>query len=64
MKYEKENKEILIGKTPEEYADHIIFLLENPEKAMEIAQNGYDFVQKNYSWDKHNAILQQIISTT
>lgn len=58
------NKEILIGKTPEEYANHIFFLLENPEKAMAIAQNGYDFVKNNYSWDKHNAILEKIICTS
>lgn len=60
----EENYEILIGKTPEDYAKHIIFLLENPDKAAIIANSGYEFVHRKYSWDKHNSILEQIICNT
>jgi sugar transferase (PEP-CTERM/EpsH1 system associated) len=58
------NKDILIGRTPEDYANHIFSLLENPEKAEQLAKNGFDFVHRNYSWDKHNSILENIICNT
>lgn len=57
----KEDKEILIGKTPEDYVNHIISLLENPSKADTLAANGHQFVSENYSWEKHNTMLEQII---
>lgn len=57
----EENKEILIGKTPEEYVKHIETLLGDTSKAEELAENGYRFVLKNYSWEKHNTLLEEII---
>ena len=58
-----EGEDILVAKTPEEYAAHILMLLGNPEKSTEIAQNGYDFVHKNFNWktetEKINVLIQQ-----
>jgi sugar transferase (PEP-CTERM/EpsH1 system associated) len=46
-----ENECVLVAETPEEYATHIIHLLEHPEAAARLAENGYTFVRKNYHWN-------------
>jgi len=58
----KENEEILIATTPEEYADHIIMLLANPSRAKEIAVNGYNFVLRNFSWERETAKIEELIT--
>jgi glycosyltransferase involved in cell wall biosynthesis len=59
----KENEEILIATTPEEYANHILFLLDHPDKAAKIAKAGYEYTLKNFSWeaetDKIEALLKK-----
>lgn len=60
----KENKEILIGKNIDEYVQHILFLLNNPDQAKEVAFNGYSFVEKNYIWEKLTLTLERLISKT
>ncbi|HVA99124.1 MAG TPA: glycosyltransferase [Bacteroidia bacterium] len=56
-------KEILVADEPEIYAKHILFLLENPEKAKAIAQNGFQFVVKNYTWENSVNKLQGIFES-
>ncbi|MEO7087598.1 MAG: glycosyltransferase [Bacteroidia bacterium] len=56
----KNGTEILVADEPEEYAKHILYLLENPEKAAEIALNGFQFVVKKYNWENSVAQLQFI----
>jgi polysaccharide biosynthesis protein PslH len=58
----RENEEILVATTPEEYAAHIIRLLEDPARAQQIAMNGYHFVLRNYSWEKENEKIEKCIS--
>jgi glycosyltransferase involved in cell wall biosynthesis len=48
----KEGTQVLIGATAEELAQHIVYLLNNKEKAMKIAQEGRAFVSKTFSWDR------------
>lgn len=55
------NQSILIGNTPEEYAQHIFSLLENPTLANDIANNGNQFVVKSFDWDNNCALLEDII---
>lgn len=55
----KPNFEILIGNDAEEYAKHIINLLENKEIYNKIAQNGYDFVSAKYNWKNSIKLLEQ-----
>ncbi len=43
---------ILVASTPEEYAHHIITLLDNKEEAKRLAEKGYNFVLQNYNWEK------------
>lgn len=58
----RDGENILVAETPEGYAKQILMLLDNPEKAEQIASNGHAFVKQNYSWeteaDKINAIMQ------
>jgi sugar transferase (PEP-CTERM/EpsH1 system associated) len=53
--------DILVAETPGEYAAHISMLLNNPEKAREIAQNGYDFVLRNFNWETETDKIDRLI---
>jgi sugar transferase (PEP-CTERM/EpsH1 system associated) len=57
----KENEEILIAESPEEYARHIINLLSDPGEALKIAENGYQYILKNYSWEKETEKIIKLI---
>jgi polysaccharide biosynthesis protein PslH len=59
-----EDKEILIGYSPEDYATKILQLLDNPIIYQQIAEGGYQFVHKNYNWDIQVEKLHQLISTS
>lgn len=54
---------ILICSTPQEYADAIIRLLENPEVAKKLANEGYEFVHKNYGWREATQPLLSLIES-
>jgi polysaccharide biosynthesis protein PslH len=55
------NQSILIGNTPEEYAQHVFSLLENKILASKIANNGNEFVIKSFDWDNNCKLLETII---
>jgi sugar transferase (PEP-CTERM/EpsH1 system associated) len=57
----KENEEILIADTPEAYAHHILFLLDNPEKAGQIARAGYEYILSNFSWEAETDKIEQLL---
>lgn len=57
----KPSSDILIASTPHEYANQIIFLLENPDKAIDLADNAYRFVSENYSWSSSTHELTKLI---
>jgi len=57
----KSGKEIKIGDSAEEYAQHIIYLLDNKDKADEVALNGYNFVLNNYNWEKATKKLEELM---
>jgi len=58
------NEHILIGSNEKEYTHHIINLIENKNLYMKIAENGYQFVTKNYTWEGSTAILENLIIST
>ncbi len=60
----KENEEILLGKTPQDFADQIFKLIENEKFAQTLAQNGNHFVKQNYIWEKATEILETEIRST
>lgn len=57
----KENEEILIADTPEVYAHHILFLLDNPGKATQIARAGYEYILRNFSWEVETDKIEQLL---
>lgn len=57
----KENQEILIGHSAEDYAEKVIQLLQDQSFADKIAENGYHFVKKNYDWAKNCQKLEQVL---
>jgi len=57
----KENEEILIAESPEEYAHHILTLLDNKEKAVGIALAGYHYVLQNFSWEAETEKIDRLI---
>ena len=58
----KDGIEILVGNSPQKYADLIIQLLENDDQRKSIANNGYLFVHRNYNWDAATKKLEILIS--
>ncbi len=56
----KENDEILIGNTAEEYANHIIRILQNEKYARTLAQNGNTFVKRVFSWENSTSVLEEL----
>ena len=58
----KPDSEILIAKTAQEYADSVIELLQNAEKAKRIAAAGHELVSKQFSWEGATKPLLDILS--
>ncbi|MCB0755491.1 MAG: glycosyltransferase [Flavobacteriales bacterium] len=58
----KPDSEILIAKTAQEYADNVIDLLQNAEKANSIASAGHELVSKQFSWEGATKPLLDILS--
>lgn len=56
--------DILVAQTPKEYASQIMLLLNNPQKAQEIAQNGFEFVQRNFNWETETNKIENLIRST
>ncbi len=47
-----DGQHVIIKNSPQEIADSIIDLLRNPRQAQKLAENAYDFVVKNYDYQK------------
>lgn len=56
-----ENREILVGRSPEEFAGHIIKLLTDPEFAESIASAGMAFVRQTYDWDNSTMQIEKLM---
>lgn len=56
-----DGKEILIGNTAEEFAGHIIHLLEDPGEAESLAQAGFLFVKKHFDWESATGKLEELM---
>lgn len=56
------NKSVLIGENPNDYANHIVQLLDNKDLYQKIASNGFRFVKENYTWQGSTSILENLIT--
>lgn len=52
---------ILIGQDPQDYADHILRLLEQPEERKRLARNGHQFVHRSFDWDRSAERLDSLM---
>jgi glycosyltransferase involved in cell wall biosynthesis len=55
------DKEILVGNGNQEFAEHVIKLLNDEQFYQTIAENGYQFVINNFNWQKTSQRLERII---
>lgn len=53
---------ILIGTTPEEYAEHILRLLDDAAERERVADSGYRFVRQRFDWDRAADALEASIT--
>lgn len=56
-----DNENVLIGNSARELADKIVLLLTNEDVYDKIANNGFDFVNAQYSWEESTVKLENII---
>lgn len=59
----KETEEILVGNTAEEYANHIISLMKDGNKAEILAKKGHTFVKKEFSWERSTSMLEELFNS-
>lgn len=58
-----DGKEVLIGNTPEAFAAHLVTLLKDAAARQSLAENGYQFVHNNFSWEQSCAKLENILKS-
>lgn len=55
---------ILIGHTPEEYAEHILRLLSDASERERLAEAGYRLVRERFNWDRSAEDLERLLLNT
>jgi sugar transferase (PEP-CTERM/EpsH1 system associated) len=60
----EDGKEVLVGTDPENYAQHIVSLLTDPEFSRVIAEGGHRYVSRNFQWSSVCSRLEAIITGT
>ncbi|MCX6311516.1 MAG: glycosyltransferase [Bacteroidetes bacterium] len=55
------DSQILVADTPEQFATHINLLLDHPEKAERLAENGFKMVHARFNWENTCAELETVI---
>ncbi|MEO6902990.1 MAG: glycosyltransferase [Bacteroidia bacterium] len=53
-------QQIMVAQTPEEYAACIFDLLNDENKAKQLADNAYQFVNANFNWESKTHILENL----
>jgi polysaccharide biosynthesis protein PslH len=53
--------DILVGDNPQQVANHAVALLEDPSLRLKIAENGFYFSRRNYSWESATEKLAELI---
>ena len=57
----RQGEEILVGKSTEEFARHILDVLENDDLAKKLAENGHKFIHENYNWASATKVLEEVM---
>jgi len=53
----------LVAQDPKEFADHVVALLEQPERAGRLAQAGRELVEQEYSWESRARVYEDLYQT-
>jgi sugar transferase (PEP-CTERM/EpsH1 system associated) len=53
-----DGKDIVICKNKNEFAEQILLLLDNEDKAMELGLNGQSYVKSRFNWQERNQVLE------
>jgi glycosyltransferase involved in cell wall biosynthesis len=56
----REGEEVMVGRTPQEFAAAILTLLASPDKRARLGQAGRAFVQEHHAWSASAAHLERI----
>ena len=59
----EKGREVLVGDTAREFADHIVRLLDDEDLCQSIARNGNTFVHNTYSWELSCGKLESILQS-
>lgn len=59
----EEGREVLVGDTAREFADHLVRLLDDEDLCRSIARNGNTFVHNTYSWELSCSKLESILQS-
>ena len=57
-----EGRTVLVGRSPEQFATHVLGLLSDRSRARELAEQALTFVQKQWSWEHHFRSLETLFS--
>lgn len=53
-------KEVLVAERADEFAQKVVYLLENPDAAAAIGRTGREFIVRNYHWDRIADLLEEV----
>jgi glycosyltransferase involved in cell wall biosynthesis len=53
-------RDLLVGDTPDEIAQHLLVLLESPEKRKAIGDAGRRYVETHQSWERSVSLLEDV----
>ncbi len=53
--------QLLVAKQPEEYAEAVLYLLDNPDQAKQMAEQAHRFVTENYTWQSSTQKLERMM---
>lgn len=59
----KPSRDILLANTPEEIADQVVWLANNADERMRLAETGRRFVEENHQWEKALKPLVEDVNT-
>jgi polysaccharide biosynthesis protein PslH len=60
----EDGRELLVGKTPEAIAQHILDLLTSPERAQALGAAGRHYVEAHQSWETAVSLLEEVYAKT
>jgi sugar transferase (PEP-CTERM/EpsH1 system associated) len=55
------NEDLLVADEPEQFAEKVVALLENPAYAKRLGQSGQEFVRRKYSWESSAELLENAL---